>query len=131
MDSAFSAVDKFWDLCIVTDQPKMDSQLTNIAYIIFNKPWFFTEALKTWNKQDNTNKTYAIFKLHIRKEYNELQKVGALTLAQWNINPQANLTQDLPTNKTFTNEITRELRSTIMDGITLLHKCREKHLKNN
>ena len=41
VDSVFSAVDKFRDLCILTDQPKLDSQLTNIAYIIFNKPRFF------------------------------------------------------------------------------------------
>ena len=85
VDSVFSAVDKFCDLCILTDQPKMDSQLTNIAYIIFNKPRFFMEALKTWNREDNSVKTYAAFKLHIRKEYNELRKVEALTVAHSNL----------------------------------------------
>ena len=72
LDSVFSAVDKFRDLCILTDKLKMDSQLTNIAYILFNKPRFFMEALKIWNREDNSVKTYAVFKLHIRKEYNEL-----------------------------------------------------------
>ena len=43
VDSVFSTVDKFRDLCILTDQPKLDSQLTNISYIIFNKPRF------SWN----------------------------------------------------------------------------------
>ena len=38
VDTVFSVVDKFRDLCILTEQPKSDAQLTNIAYIIFNKP---------------------------------------------------------------------------------------------
>ena len=40
VDTVFSVVDKFRDLCILTDQPKTDAQLTNVAYIIFNKPRF-------------------------------------------------------------------------------------------
>ena len=40
VDTVFSVVDKFRDLCILTDQPKTDAQLTNVAYIIFNKPHF-------------------------------------------------------------------------------------------
>ena len=40
VDSVFSAINKFRDLCILTGQPKSDEQLTNMAYIIFNKPRF-------------------------------------------------------------------------------------------
>ena len=58
VDTVFSTVDKFWDLCILTDQLKSDSQLTNIVYILFNKPRFFMEVLKIWNKQDSPDKTY-------------------------------------------------------------------------
>ena len=56
VDSVFSAVDKFRDLCKLIDQPKSDSQLTNISYIIFNKPRFFMESLKHWNKKEQSKK---------------------------------------------------------------------------
>ena len=45
VDTVFSVVDKSRDLCILTKQPKSDSQLTNIAFIIFNKPRPLMEAL--------------------------------------------------------------------------------------
>ena len=65
VDSVFSAIDKFDDMCILTGQPKSDSQLTNISYIIFNKPRFFMESLKHWNKKEQSEKTYAEFTIHI------------------------------------------------------------------
>ena len=37
VDTVFSAVIKFYSLCILTDQPTPYSQLTEIAFIIFNK----------------------------------------------------------------------------------------------
>ena len=36
VNAVFSAVEKFRNLCILTDQPKSDNQLTDISYIIFN-----------------------------------------------------------------------------------------------
>ena len=64
VDTVFGTVDKFRVLCILTEQPKTDAQLTNIAYIIFNKPRFFMDSLKTWNKR-TTNKNYSDFKIHL------------------------------------------------------------------
>lgn len=70
VDTVFAALDKFRDLCILTDQPKSDGQLTNIAYIIFNKPKLFMNSLKAWNKKETDEKTYANSKLHLREEHN-------------------------------------------------------------
>ena len=122
VDTVFSAVDKFRDLCILTEQPKTDAQLTNIAYIIFNKPRFFMDSLKAWNKQ-TTNKTYADFKKHLRKEYNELRQVGALTIQHSKLNPQAHLTKNSEDIKSqISAEISNDLRNTIMDAIMAMNQ---------
>ena len=46
VNTVFGALDKFRDLCILMDQPKPNEHLTNIAYIIFNKPKLFMDSLK-------------------------------------------------------------------------------------
>jgi len=121
VDTVFSAVDRFRDLCILTQQPKSDSQLTNIAYIIFNKPRFFMDSLKAWNKQ-TTNKTYADFKTHLRKEYNELRQVGALTIQDSKLQPQVNIaaTQQNLSDQ-ISSTVANDLRNTIMDAIMALN----------
>ena len=81
------------------------------------------ESLKVWNRQDN-NKTYTDFKIHIRKEYNELRKVGALTIQQSQLNPQVNNVQEPTTD--LTSAITSELRSTIMDVIISIQQVPEE-----
>ena len=73
INTVFSVVDKVRELCILTKQPKSDSQLTNIAYIIFNKPRFFKESLKTWNKA-TSNKTYSALKYIYAKSTMNLNK---------------------------------------------------------
>ena len=76
------------------------------------------ELLKHWNRKEPEDKTYANFKVHICKEYNELKKVGALTVSQLHINPQMNhAAQETMTNENLTSDITSELRSTIMGAI--------------
>ena len=126
VDSVFSAVDKIRDLCILTDQPKSDGQLTNISYINFNKPRIFMEFLKCWNRKEAEEKTFANFKVHICKEYNELKKVGALTKSQSHINPQVNHTQDTTNTDNLTSAITNKLRSIIMDAIMTINQVPEE-----
>ena len=126
MVSVFNDVDKFQDLCILTNQPKSDAQLKNIAYIIFNKPRLFMEALKAWNIRESTENTCTSFKIYIRKEYNKLRKVGALTINQSTINQQVNNTQELPTNNEPSSEISRELHNTNMDVIMLINQAPEE-----
>ena len=51
VDAVFSVVNKFCNLCILMEQPNSNNQLTDISFIIFNKPRYFTDALKDWNKK--------------------------------------------------------------------------------
>ena len=122
VDTVFSVIDKFCDLCVLTKQPKSDRQLTNIAYIIFNKPQFLMESLKSWNKQ-TTDKTYSDFKTHLRKEYNELCQVGVLSIKQSNLQPQVNMTSSTENiSNAISALVTNDLHNTIMDAIMALNQ---------
>ncbi len=127
VDNVFSATDWFRDLCILTDQPKSENQLTNISYIMFNKLRIFMDSLKMWNKREPAQKTYAAFKAHLRKEYNELRKVGALTIQQSNLHPQANLTTDAPPNLTdqISSTVSNDIHETILDAIMALNQLEQ------
>ena len=125
VNTVFSIVNKFCNLCILTDQPKTDAQLTNVAYIIFNKPRFLwilsrleTSKLRTRPMQTS--------KKHLRKEYNELRQVGALAIQHSKLQPQAHLAQNTNeiTNQISSN-ISNDLRNTIMDAIMALNQSEE------
>ena len=83
------------------------------------------EALKTWNKEDTTNKTYANFKAHLRKEYNELRQVGALSIKDAKIQPQMNLTSSSDMTERISATVTNDLRTTIMDAIMALNNSED------
>ena len=80
------------------------------------------DSLKSWNKQTE-NKTYANFKVHLCKEYNELRQVGALSIKNSKLQPQLNFTA---TSENMTEQIsasvTNDLRNTIMDAIMALQQ---------
>ena len=67
------------------------------------------ESLKMWNKKESNEKTNVEFKIHIRKEYNELQKVGALTIQQSNITPQLNNVQEPVNTQNLSKKNSNEL----------------------
>ena len=48
VDTVSGAVDKFRDLCILTEQQKLESSLTYISYIIYYKLSFFMDASEAW-----------------------------------------------------------------------------------
>ena len=68
------------------------------------------------------NKTSADFKLHMRKEYNKLLQVGALSICDSKLQAQLNHTQN---PQDFSSQISatvsNNLRSTIMDTIMALN----------
>ena len=64
--------------------------------------------------------------IHIRKEYNELRKVGALTIQQSNIAPQMNNIQEPVNAPNLSNEISNELQNTIVDVIMPLNQASEE-----
>ena len=69
-------------------------QLVTYAYLIFQKTGIFMEGLKVWNSKASNLKTFGNLKLHMRREYSDLQEVGGLTIQNTMPN-QANIIQEL------------------------------------
>ena len=93
MDVVFNKITQYKDLCALCNNHKTDPQLVQLAYIIFNKSRFFTDALKEWNKKASDTKTYINMKLHTRRNYQELKQVGALSIEDLSLH-QMNLLQE-------------------------------------
>ena len=79
------------------------------------------DTLEDWNCKDSKDKTYQKFKTHIWKEYNELRKVGALTIQHSKLQPQMQHAQMTPNQGILPQDITNELRNTIMDAIMAMN----------
>ena len=83
-------IDDFQDVCVLTSNAKSDTQLVNMAYLIFQKSGIFMNSLREWNKKTPADKTYVNMKSFMRNEYLQLQEVGGLTI-QNSMTNQANL----------------------------------------
>ena len=111
----------FQDLCLITNNGKTDQQLCQIAYLIFHQTRTFQDSLKDWNAKPTTEKTFANFKSHIRKEHQSLKQVGALTvqlsaLYQANMIPQvANQQSDLEQNSKAT--VDKQVKNSIVEAL--------------
>ena len=93
-DMAFNNVDNYSDLCDLILRPVSDRKRLQLVYCIFQKTGAFTDSLKTWNGKPQADKTYNNFRVFMRKEHNDLEDVGALTMTNSALN-QANLVQHL------------------------------------
>lgn len=94
VDTIFNKIQEFNDLCTLLDNGKTDTQLVTYAYLIFQKTGIFMDGLKAWNSKASNLKTYTNFKIHLRKEYSDLQEVGGLTISNAMPN-QANMISEL------------------------------------
>ena len=94
MDTVFNKIQEFNDLCTLLDNGKTDTQLVTYAYLIFQKTGIFMDGLKSWNSKASNLKTFKNFKIHLRKEYSDLQEVGGLTINNAMPN-QANMIKEL------------------------------------
>ena len=100
-------IQDFQDICNLVEQPKLGYQLVNIAYIIFQRVSIFWESLIRLNRRQN-DKTYNDFKLFMRQGYNELAKVGGLTVGT--SYGTANLVQDIHDIKQHTENLTSSMK---------------------
>ena len=94
MDKVFNQVTLFQDLCAITNNDKTDKQLCQIAYLIFYCTRAFVDALKKWNEKPSEEKTFTLFKQHMRAEHHALKQVGALTIQESTFQ-QANMIQQV------------------------------------
>lgn len=120
VDMVFNKINWFQDLCGLCANTKTDRQLVQIAYIIFNKTRVFMDSLLKWNKKDTDEKTYDNFKIHMRRAYQALREVGALTIEDSSIN-QANLIKELSSQQEkMADDIKTSMQSNILDAMMLM-----------
>ena len=82
VDKVFNQVTLFQDLCAITNNDKTDKHLCQMAYLIFNHTRAFVDSFKKWNSKDPEEKTFALFKKHMRAEHHALKQVGALSIQE-------------------------------------------------
>ena len=124
INSVFNRIQQFQDICALVNQPKQDYQLVNHAYIIFQKVPIFHDSLIRWNKRRD-NKTYDDFRTYMRSEYNELGKVGGLTIGNSSLN-SANLLKEIKELKTESQVMANNMKQEIMSGLHALYMTHNK-----
>ena len=115
MNSVFNKLQEFQDICNLVDQPKQDYQMVNMAYIIFQKCPIFKDSLIRWNRRVQEN-SYNDFKNFMRQEYNELAKVGGLTVGS-TFGQSVNLVQQIDDIKHHTERVTNDMKQEIRDTL--------------
>ena len=119
VNTVFNRIQEYQEICQLVGQPLQDYQLVNHAYIIFQKEPAFRESLIRWNRREN-DKTYDDFKNYIRNEYNELNKVGGLTMASTNLGG-VNLVKEIQEIKYQNQKATENIKNEIKETLQAFH----------
>ena len=123
IDQVFNKIQKFQDICTLTSNARTDKQLVTYAYLIFQKSGIFMEALKKWNKKPAADQTYSNMKTFMRKEYNDLDAVGGLTVA----NSSINMVKELKEHQEFlANNMKESLKQEFAETIQALNLTNEE-----
>ena len=80
IDTVFTYIQDFQDLCTLLHNPKTDIQLVTYAYLIFQRNTIFMTSLKEWNTRLPGAKTFSHFKSFMQLQYRELKAVGRFTV---------------------------------------------------
>jgi len=128
VDTVFNKIQEFNDLCSLLGNGKTDMQLVTYAYLIFQKTRIFTDGLKVWNSKPSNLKTFVNFKIHMRKEYSDLQDVGGLTI-QNTMPGQANMIQELKDHQVLmSNNLKQEFETNLahtLQALSLIDENKE------
>ena len=128
VDTVFNKIQEFNDLCTLLGNGKTDTQLVTYAYLIFQKTGIFMDGLKVWNSKASNLKTFVNFKVHMRKEYSDLQDVGGLTIQNTMPN-QANMIQELKDHQVLmSNNLKQEFENNLahtLQALSLIDENKE------
>ena len=97
-------------VCTLIQNGKTDMQLVTYAYLCFQKTGIFQTSLKDWNVKTQQYKTFALFKVFMRKEHRELQAVGGLSVHNYSLN----LMQEF---REYQGHMNDNLREDIQNGL--------------
>ena len=121
VDLMFNKIKLFTDLCTMTSNDKTDAQVVQLGYLIFNRTRAYTDALKVWNEKPATDRTYANFKTHLRKEFHALRQVGGLTMKDSSLNMLQDITNHMNQQSADLEEkINASLKANFMEAFQVL-----------
>ena len=86
IDGLFNKIQNFQDICILLQNTKTDMQLFTYACSVFQKAGIFMTSLKDWNAKNQQLKTFACFKIYMRRQYLDLEAIGGLTIKKSSLN---------------------------------------------
>ena len=118
VDTIFTQIQTFQDLCELLKNGKTDTQLVTYAYLCFQNAGIFQNSLKDWNAKPLQDQTFNNFKLYMRKEYNELQAVGGLTVPTSSLNLIRELKEH---NELLTDNLKNEIQNGLFETIQALN----------
>ena len=128
VDNVFNKIDDLQDICVLTKNTKTDTQLMNMAYLIFQKTGIFMDSLRRWNQKPPVDKNYPNLKVFMRKEHLDLQDVGGLTVKALN---QTNLVQELKDHqKTLANDMEEKLTANLMQTLHAFSMMQDNEVEN-
>ena len=116
VDKIFNKIQDFQDLCLLIGKTKSDTQLVDMAYLIFQKSGIFRDTLLRWNQKPSVDKTFVNLTLFMRQEYLDLQEVGGLTVNN-SLHNQANLVQEIQDLKAQQIDLVSNLKNELSDNI--------------
>ena len=117
VDTIFNKIQDFQDICVMIGNGKTDTQLVTYAYLIFQKTGIFMEGLKSWNARPTPDKTFVNLKMHMQREYLDLQEVGGLTVNNSTLS-QVNLVQELKIHQEqMSTNLKEELKANLMQTL--------------
>ena len=114
VDTIFNKIQEFQDLCVLLSNRKTDTQLVTYAYLCFQKVGIFQNSLLRWNAKLVADKTFALFKIFMRKEYLDLDAVGGLTVESSSLN----LIRELQSiQKNFASNLKSEIQEGLVETL--------------
>ena len=82
VDLLFVEIDELADIYVLQKNPMTETQLIEIAYVVIERAKAFKKDLREWNRKQDNEQTWNVFKKHFRDAQQELRRSGDLTVKE-------------------------------------------------
>ena len=82
IDSIFTEIENYAEICALADSPLTDKQQIDFGYILILKMLKYKSSLRKWNELPAPQKTYDNMKTVFRKAQRAMRKTGELTIQE-------------------------------------------------